>query len=290
MTPGFIVGTGRCGTSMLAEFLNAHSQICVPPELQIICGGNVKKIRLHKIFASNVNETYNAQDFIKTIENVTPHKLLDYFDYESFFIKQKYPITDLRQLLTDLYAAIAASRNKSLLFEQVPWHGQHIDILLGLFPQARFIHMIRDGRDVAISYARTPWWQNSLMVNLERWHREITKISDDAKLLLDDNHYLEIRYEDFVHEPERLLHIITEFIGVSYESVMLSPDNRIDYLQYVKSHDPSITSNAYNNWSAKRDTVVFTESVYGWKKATPEDFENIPAHIKATLSKFGYEI
>jgi hypothetical protein len=224
---------------MLSEFLDAHSQICIPPELQIIFGYGKNKGRLHEIFAAKSNMSYSAQDFIKIIENITPHQLSDYFDYESFFKQQKYPITDLRRLLTDLYAAIAASRNKKLLFEQVPWYGQRLDILTDLFPAAKFIHMIRDGRDVAISYARTPWWHDTVIDNLEKWHLEITKISEDAKLLLDDKHYLEVRYEDFVRDPEHLLRRITEFSGVSFEKAMLSPENHIDLL-----HQPLIMTGA----------------------------------------------
>jgi hypothetical protein len=275
---------------MLSQFLNAHSQICVPPELQLIFEYSNNGARLHELFASEEYKEYKAHDFIRKIESMCPHKLKDYYDYKSFFNCQKYPITNLRQLLTDFYAAIAMSRGKTILFEQVPWYGQRLDILNNLFPKARYIHMIRDGRDVSISYARTPWWHDSLTENLERWHYEITKISDDAQFLLSSNQYLEVRYEDFVTNPKEQLHRISKFIGVSFQKAMIVSANHIDYAQYRKFDGTYLSSIEYNKWRINRGNIVFTDNAYGWKTKALNKFECLPAHILDTLLKFGYEV
>ena len=64
----FIIGTGRCGTTMLAKILNAHSRICVPHELQLIFGYSGNGPRLYECFASGETLSWQAHDFIKFID------------------------------------------------------------------------------------------------------------------------------------------------------------------------------------------------------------------------------
>jgi len=285
----FIIGTGRCGTTMLAGILNAHSKICVPHELQLIFeyGGNGP--RLYELFLSKQQGAWNADDFARKIEELCPHDFKKYFNYHDFFFRQEYPIRDLSRLLSDLYREIAASRGKMFFLEQTPWYGQGIEILKGLFPDAKFIHMIRDGRDVALSFSRTPWWHDSPPENLERWQREITKISGDAELFLQKNQYLEVRYEDFVRDPEKALRDIVDFLGVPFEREMLMPENLIDYFAFRRSDTRVISSEGYNAWAAGKDSAVFTESVFSWRKRPGGTFPRLSSEVRFALSKWGYE-
>jgi sulfotransferase family protein len=285
----FIVGTGRCGTTMLAQMLNAHSNICVPHELQLIFGYCGNGPRFHELFSSGENLQWHAENFIRKVEELCPHKFEEFFDYGSFFRHQKYPIKNLSRLLNDLYHTIAASRGKEIFIEQTPWYGQRLDIMKELFPDAKFIHMIRDGRDVALSFSRTPWWHDSFMENLDRWQREATKISHDAALLLGKNQYFEVKYEDYVLDPEGTLRLIVDFLGVSFEKEMLLPENFIDYAVFRKFDGSSIPSNAYKNWFAKKEQAVFSDNVYGWRKTDPEAFANISSQARTALAEFGYE-
>ncbi len=285
----FIIGTGRCGTTMLAKILNAHSKICVPHELQLIFGYSGNGPRLYELFAAGENLHWGAQDFIQKIGELCPHKFEKYFDYESFFRHQKYPIENLGRLLTDLYRAIVADQGKEILIEQTPWYGQRLDIMKELFPYAKFIHMIRDGRDVSLSFSRTPWWHDSPLDNLDRWQHEVSKISQDAASLLDKQHYLEVKYEDFVLDPEKTISLIIDFLGVQSEKGMLLPENLIDYAAFRKFDGGAISSNAFNNWNAKRERAVFSDNVLGWKKTNPETFVNMSPQVRAAMNKFGYE-
>lgn len=286
----FIIGTGRCGTSILAKILNAHSKICVPHELQILFEYNGNGPRFYEWFSSNEHLSWNADDFIKKIQGICTHDFQKFFDYESFFRKQKYPLGDLRRILRDLYGAIAASRKKKIFLEQTPWYGQRLDVMIDLFPDAKFIHMIRDGRDVALSFSRTFWWHKSPLENLDRWQREIIKITGDAASLLSRKKYLEVRYEDFVRDPEKSLRGITDFLGVPFEKKMLLPENLIDYSAFGKTDIRTISSAAYNAWDSKKDRAVFDESVYAWKREPAGTFSDISCDAKIALSKFGYTV
>jgi hypothetical protein len=286
---GFIIGSGRCGSTLAAQFLNAHTQICVPPELQIIFEYSQNGRRLNEIFASEEQLGYKADDFIREIERMCPHKLRDYFDLCSFFQNYSYPVEELSKLLNDLYRKIAMSQRKQVFIEQSAWYGQRIDLLKELFPEAKFIHMVRDGRDVALSFVRTPWWHNDPLLNVERWASEITKIADDAEHILTKDCYLEVRYEDMVLNTEEVVAKMTRFLGKEFEPMQLNLENHLDYTQFRKFDGTGISSAAYNNWRAKGNKSVFTDNVLGWKKHGNEHFSNLSASTKSVLARFGYE-
>lgn len=285
----FIVGTGRSGTTMLAQILNAHSRISVPHELQLVFGYSSNGPRLYEYFSTAEVRAWQASDFIKVVSNLCPHQFDKYFDYKAFFNARKYPEKDLGVLLSDLYFAIARSKGKDFFLEQTPWYGQRLDIMNGLFPEAKFIHMVRDGRDVALSFARTPWWNDSPIENLERWQCEVSRIADDATRLLGKSRYLEVRYEDFVRDPKTLVSRILDFLGLSFEREMLLPENLIDYSVYRKTNMTGHMSTEFNKWNEQKDKAVFADNVFGWKRSAPELFDDISSRTRTTLSRFGYE-
>jgi hypothetical protein len=285
----FIVGTGRCGTTMLAQMLNSHSLICVPHELQILLEYSNNGARLYEIFKEKKNEYFGANDFVELVEARCPKNFHEYFDYKSFFESQQYPINSLKKLVSDLYSEIAESRHKKIFIEQTPWYGQRIDILNELFPNAKYIHMIRDGRDVAISYTRTPWWHDAVGQNLEKWDTEVRHIIDSSNRILTQNQLLQVRYEDVVEQPAIELRRICKHLGVNFEDTMLDTSTYIEYGLYRKSNVGNIASVALNKWRENKITPTFQGSLYAWKNFLDFDFSVIPNHISQSLEALGYE-
>jgi hypothetical protein len=285
----FVIGTGRSGTTMMAKVMNAHSQVCVPHELQIIFEYSNNGARLAEIFSAWKNFRFRAEDYIQLIEERCPYNFHDYYNYRAFFNKLHYPILSLRWLLTTLYTDIAYSQGKSIFAEQTPWYGQNIKLLNRLFPQAKFIHMVRDGRDVAISYARTPWWHKDVNLNLEQWERETNKIEQDGSLLLRES-MLTMRYEDFLLSPEEETKKICDFLDFPFEKTMLDLKFHIDYRQFYKQRNTEISSFAYQKWQKEKKSAFFGDSVYGWKTNKEFHFDDISKPVSQTLKRFGYEV
>lgn len=286
---GFIIGTGRCGTTMLAQMLNSHSKICVPHELQILFENSGNGPRLYEVFQNKENETLKAEDFIDLIEKICPHKFHEYFDYKSFFEKQEYPIYSLKELVNNLYNAIAKSKHKELFLEQTPWYGQRIDILNDTFPNAKYIHVIRDGRDVAISFSRTPWWHNDIGQNLDRWESEVSNIVESSINILNSNQILQVRYEDIIDDAEYELRRICDFLSVKFENTMLDFSKYIDYGLYRKN-TLNVSSIAFNEWKkGNKINPVFKGSKYAWKNYLNFDFSMTPNKVQHCLKQFDYE-
>lgn len=282
----FIVGTGRSGTTLLAQVLNAHSKIAVPSELQILFEYGNNGERLAEIFQSKKNLIFRAEDYIQLIQSRCPHDLSTYYDYQRFFFEQTYPIHSLQELLIKLYADIAHSQGKSIFGEQTPWYGQNIPLLRELFPEAKFIHMLRDGRDVSISYARTPWWHDDVNLNLQRWEKEVSVIEKDAP----EKRLLTVRYEDLVLSPQEKVEEICHFLSVPFEEQMLDPQFHIDYSQYGRDAANNIDlSSSYKDWEKEKRSAFFTGSVHAWKTNTDIEFHELPLSVRQTLERFGYD-
>lgn len=288
MMTAFIIGTGRCGSSLLAQMLNSHSKICIPHELQILFEYSDNGGRLYELFATGQNLHYVAADFVALIKERCPHNFHDYFDYADFFSRQHYPILSLTTLANDLFSAIAASRHKDFFIEQTPWYGQRLDILNSLFPEAKYLHIIRDGRDVAISFARTPWWHSDIGDNLRRWDTEVRHIIASAEQLLPPGQLLQVRYEDLVEQPDTELQRICSFLGIDFENALIDPSTFIDYGQYSTYNERAISSASLNDWAKQKAQPTFKGSRYAWKKFTGFDFSKTPKDIDQTLQALGY--
>ena len=282
----FIVGTGRCGTTILSQVLNAHSRICVPHELQIIVSiGNGD--RLYEKFVAGEMSRFKARNFIGLVERCCPYHFQMFFDYRRHFKELNYPQADLRKVLTGLFDHICYQYRKEVFIEQTPWHGQRLDVLKGLFPEMKVIHLVRDPRDVAVSYARTPWWSKDVAANILQWEREVNVIHDFGASHPEG--FLEVRYEDLVVNPQIELGRMLALLDLSFEEGMLNPEKLINYEAMFKIDSSNIHSKEYKKWEQARSQVFFPDSIYSWKKNLDHDFASLIRPIRETMVRFRYE-
>src|SRR5690606_30898833 len=97
---------------------------------------------------------------------------------------------------------------------------RHFDRLLWLWPDARFIHLVRDPRDVARSCIGMGWAGN-VWTGVERWVTA-EQLWDRLRHRLTEARMLEVRYEDLLAAPDRVLARTCAFVGVDYAPAMLT--------------------------------------------------------------------
>jgi hypothetical protein len=120
------------------------------------------------------------------------------------------------------FSAYADRQNKPLWGDKTPAYMLSITRIGRALPEARFIHLIRDGRDVALSQtARAINEQPPPPAQAARWVKRITKSREQADKLGDER-YIETRYEDLVRDPEPALRRICEFAELDWDAAMLS--------------------------------------------------------------------
>ena len=99
-------------------------------------------------------------------------------------------------------------------------HVLYLRRLARLFPEARFVHIIRDGRDVVLSYQSVTWGPATATEAAVRWRENVRRGRRDGRRLGPDR-YREIRYEELVADPEPLLRSLCEFLEFEWDGAML---------------------------------------------------------------------
>ncbi|SMP50639.1 ABC-type polysaccharide/polyol phosphate transport system, ATPase component [Desulfonatronum zhilinae] len=204
----FIVGVGRSGTTLLRLMLDAHPDVAIPPETHFLAAMLQDPPASAEKFMTMLTDAPTWGDFQLDAEKLR----LDVTGLEPF---------DLARAARLFYKHYAARFNKPRCGDKSPPYVKYISALADVFPEARFIHMIRDGRDVALSY-KDKWFGpgRNLADAAVFWREHILQARLQARELTEGR-YLELRFEDLIGSPEIFLKQICDFLDLTYSPAML---------------------------------------------------------------------
>jgi Sulfotransferase family len=216
----FTVGCPRSGTTLLQRMLDAHPLLAVSNDPHFIP------------FAPGVDVGTDPPLTSELVDWVVGYRTFHRFgiDEETGRDAARGAET-FSEFVTALFDALATSRGKPLAGEKTPRYVLHIPLLHSLFPQAHIVHLIRDGRDVALStldWARPDkgpgrlglWNEDPLAVCALSWRRHVLAGRGEGQAL--GQLYTEIRYESLVKDPDSALEELTARIGLPYAAEMLA--------------------------------------------------------------------
>ena len=133
-----------------------------------------------------------------------------------------------------MFACYADRRGKPRYADKTPVYVLHIDRLAALFPESVFVHLVRDGRDVACSFLELGWAESIEEAALH-WRRRVTA-GRRAGHKLPTGRYVEMRYEDLVDSPEQALRRLCDAIDLPFDEAMLDPSERAAELVRTTAH------------------------------------------------------
>jgi hypothetical protein len=285
----FIVGSARSGTTMLRLMLNAHPRVAIPPESRFIV------------------ELYRGRDEVDArawLETLAQHHRFRTWNLPIERVSAQ--IGDRRTIpyataVEAAYRAYALERNKPRWGDKTPRYVEHIELLARLFGHARFAHIVRDGRNVALSYADVPFGPKTVAGAAELWARRV-RAGMAAGRALGPERYREIRYEDLVGSADRRaaeLASLCSFLGLAYEPAMLDYSElaRDEVLERARRFNPNVTSKPISvtrSWETEMpaDQVEVFEVVagdvladLGYARRHPSPRRR--ARISASLARLG---
>jgi hypothetical protein len=203
----FVVGVGRSGTTLLRLMLDAHPELAIGPETQFV----PELIELAERGASTA-ELVDAMAAARTWND---------FGLDAGAVRARAGDGDLADLLRAFYSLYAEGRGKPRWGEKTPAYVRRMEPIGELLAEARFVHLIRDGRDVALSRrARGMGAGKPMAKTATLWRKRIEGAREAAARL--PGRYLELRYEDLVADPEPALRSVCELIELDYEPGMLA--------------------------------------------------------------------
>ncbi len=223
--PIFVIGNPRSGTTLLRLMLTCHRHICIPPEagfalwLERSFGDwRVNDDRLPEfltaLFASRKFETWQL-DHEALAADIVAHAPVDYAG-----------------LVNAVYAHYADQHNPGwhIWGDKNNYYLKHIPEIHRLFPEARFVHIVRDPRDVACSYRDLsqngsnsdyrPRLTDNVSEIAEQWRANIERVEEDLATL-DAGLAHRLRYEDLVSDASATLGSLCEFLGEEFDPAML---------------------------------------------------------------------
>jgi sulfotransferase family protein len=110
-----------------------------------------------------------------------------------------------------------ADGNTQRIAERTPWHVEHLDLMNALYPDAYYIHIVRDGRDSARSLSSMDWFSGSLEDAAAEWRRSVLAARDSVR----PARFLEVRYEELMSDPSTLIPVLYDFLDLrAGDSVM----------------------------------------------------------------------
>jgi hypothetical protein len=220
----FIVGCPRSGTTLLQRVVNAHPQIAITPETHWI-------------------PRFTKKRWGVTREGkVTPQliaRLIEHPRFVSFGIGQEEliklmgtgePIT-YSSFVSRIFDLYGKAQGKALVGDKTPGYVRRIKALHALWPKARFVHLIRDGRGVYLSMADRPmkqlkvgvfdsWVEHPVPTAALWWELNVRRGQEAGKELGPELYY-EIRYESLTANPREECTKLCSFLRVQYDDSML---------------------------------------------------------------------
>lgn len=202
--PIFIGGAGRSGTTLLRVMLDSHSQIACGPELKV----------LPSVASLWAELTQRWTDVL-----AASHVHGD--DLDGMFGALVKGLLEPRRRAAGKARSAEKSPNNVFVFGH----------LHRMFPDAAFVHMLRDGRDVVASLLTMDWtttdgtpiaYTKSARLAARYWASAVQAARAFAQETAGQAHYFELRYEDLVADPEATLRRLLAFLGEDWEPAMLA--------------------------------------------------------------------
>lgn len=215
--PVFIVGCPRSGTTLLQALLSSASRLVVPPEDDFI-------LRLRRIVPGHRTRRLNGRAIERLLDELyRPGEAFTHWELPRERLREHLAEASSRTLtefIEAVHEAYLSDRpGKTRWGCKVPYFALHLRELSRVFPRAKFVHLVRDGRDTFLSMRdRTQRGATHFPASPMRaawvWRRLVTTARRSGTAL--GLGYAEFRYEDLVSDCGRTLELICEFIGEPY--------------------------------------------------------------------------
>jgi len=268
----FVVGCQRSGTTLLQRMLNAHPDLAVAYDSLFI----TRAIRGEPI-------GHDPELTLEIIEIAQSHPRFSRLELSAEAVARAAAGANRYSgFVSNIYDELARKHSKPLAGEKSPGYCRHLPQLHALLPWVKVVHLIRDGRDVALSIR--DWGKGAAKLDLWKrepiaagalwWRRDVVRGCRDGRALPTDR-YKEVHYEKLVADPEATLQKLTAFLGLPFAETML------EYHRGKSRQQPGL--------SAKAAWLPPTQGIRDWRTQMSErDRELFEALAGEQLTELGY--
>ncbi len=263
--------------------LDAHPELAIPPET-------------HFLPAVIRACDEGADPHADALEVIVGHRRWPDFGLDEADLRERFARhRKLRpgDAMREFYGAYVAKQGKTRWGDKSTNYVRKLKPIRKALPEARFVHLIRDGRDVALSLVAVHFGPQSIREAAQKWDAEIRKARRQGAKV---GHYSEVRYEDLVADPEPVLREICGATDLSWDDAMLDYQARAGerIAEIVRDFDraegPTVTAQARARHQANVSRPLQTDRAARWRtEMSATDLATFEEEAGELLDELGYE-
>jgi Sulfotransferase family len=269
--PFFIVACDRSGTTMLRLILDRSAEVAIPTESMILVD-----------FAAHADDPLETDaEFARLAGAVWRHPKV-----REWALPGGPPAragrtgpAAFRAAIEAPFQAYAQLHGKPRWADKTPYYVGELDLVKRVFPEARIVNLVRDGRDVALSLLRVPFGPSNVWAAARQWRAAVD--AGDAAQARYGEDVLTIRYEDLVSDPEPVVRSVCAFCEVAYRPEMLA----------IEESAAGRLAAGQEAWFTELYAGIGTRSVGKWRtQMTRAQQAVFVSQASAALRRHGYDV
>ena len=275
VTPIFLLSSDRSGSNLLLRLVGSHKEITAPPTSQLISN-------LYKAISS-----YEDLDVQKNwdmlLRNASRLHKASYGNWSNYAdlnaLSDHKENRSIHLILSRIFDTEGTSKSASFIALKTHHAYNYAAQLQRDFPNARYIFLVRDPRDMALSWLKTAGLRGGIMRAAKIWKSDQEGFWQMSKQLGSQCHF--IRYEDVLSDAAGTVSSLCEFIGLSYDP------NMLNFHMNKDTQDIAGSVQAWNNLSHP----LMHQNFKKYKTELSEDQRCYIEHCcQSGMEALGYEI
>ena len=271
--PIFLVGCPRSGTTLFRTMLHAHPSIAIPPETRFLMSMYWRRTEYGDL------RNRGAREAVARAIVEDPETRFRFVGVDGPTVMQEIVEegTTLGSAMGIVFRDYSRKFDKPRWGDKRPAYYAFIDELDNLFPDAQFIHLVRDPRACVESLKRQEWYPDDAGPCLAAWVHAV-RSARKSGTRLGPSRYLEVRYEDLVSDPEAVSRRVCDFLGEPFAEEMVRPEqiaDKVNPAHYQQRHQIK--------------EGVNTATVEKWaERLPPEEIALVDRVARRWMQEFGY--
>ncbi|WP_263785483.1 sulfotransferase family protein [Salinibacter grassmerensis] len=250
--PVFVVGMPRSGTTLLSSLLDAHPDLVIAPETHYFTrcwpGGTIDSWADVEQMLARLDQQPGVHDMALS-------------DAEWDAIRDQLRVLEVPthgDILRVLIETYAARSGVPAWGEKTPDHLRKVPEMARQFPNAVFLAIIRDPRDVVLSLQNLPWSRRRTPEQAWTWRTYAALV--DRYRTNYKRRFFALRYEDLIETPKACLQDVCAFLETPFYEAMLQPRQREDQ-HFDADREP---------WKRKSAREIDASNREKWRAQMPE--------------------
>jgi len=276
----FIVGRPRSGTTLLRTLFDAHPDVNIPPESQFI-------VNLYPKYGKKT--TWSEKDLVSFYDDLLTQWRFDTWNMDNDKLRNALleyqglnSYSTICKVVYKQYGSFFKKRDILFLGDKNPGYTIYTRRLLSIFPEAKFIHIIRDYRDNFVSIKNVDFELPAPSLVVQKWKYFVKKFYKDSKSKPEA--YYVINYEDLVKEPELHMEKLCDFIGIEYTN------NIFNFYEKKEDVLKTYPSGFIHKYHSSLMQKINTSKIGVWKKQlSSRQVRIMDATVGKLAEQTGYE-